>query len=111
MQDSPQAGSGLTPRDLVVGPGVPAIAAYTPDPPRRIRHLINTAGFPAFSIGGRLYAYKSDIDAYYRAAAEKQIANGWADPCGEVGQYKPPKTRRSGLETPPRGRPKRKRAG
>jgi hypothetical protein len=49
----------------ILGPGVEKIADCTPDNARRLRHLIARHNFPAFQIGGRWYARRSDVNQYY----------------------------------------------
>jgi len=49
--------------DLLVG--VRAIARFTGEPERRVRHLISHHKLPAFKRGGLFYARKSLLNAYY----------------------------------------------
>jgi len=46
-------------------PTINAIAEYTGEPVRRLRHLIAVHQFPVKKVGGKIQSRRSWIDAYY----------------------------------------------
>jgi hypothetical protein len=56
-------------RDLL--PSIEAIASYTGEAPRRIRHLIATFNFPAKKVGGKIQSRKSWVDQFYAEPDQK----------------------------------------
>ena len=54
--------------------GAAAIAKYTGEPVRRIRHLIRQHNFPCFKRGQRIYSRKSWADRYF----SREATNGGA---------------------------------
>jgi hypothetical protein len=60
--------------DLLVG--VRAIAAFTGESERRIRHLISRHELPSFKRGGLFYARKSALNAYYGGEGGAPASNG-----------------------------------
>jgi hypothetical protein len=53
-----------------------AIAVYTGEPVRRLRHLIAAHGFPHKKVGGRIESRKSWIDRYYAEPDAPSSKNG-----------------------------------
>lgn len=52
-------------------PSIKAIAQYTGDNERRIRHLINAHNFPHIKVGERIESRRSWVNAYYDAKVIK----------------------------------------
>ena len=57
-------------------PSVEAIAEYTGDSPRRVRHLIDHWNFPHKKIGGKIESRKSWIDKYYAEPDQPAASKG-----------------------------------